>query len=63
VVILADNDINGAGERAARSAAARWFAEGRRVQIAMPPQPGIDFNDVLLGRSYARIPEVRDAAA
>src|SRR5204863_3073551 len=28
VVILADNDANGAGERAARKAAARWLAEG-----------------------------------
>src|SRR4051794_39130396 len=40
VVILADHDANGAGERAARTAAGRWFAEGRRVRIAMPPEPG-----------------------
>jgi putative DNA primase/helicase len=63
VIILADNDANGAGERAARMAAARWRGEGRVVKIAMPPEPGIDFNDVLLGRSYARITESRDVAA
>jgi putative DNA primase/helicase len=60
VVILADNDANGRGERAARTAAQRWLAEGRRVQIAMPPEPGTDFNDVLLGRAYR---EARDVAA
>ena len=63
VIILADNDRNGGGERAARTAAARWLAEGRRVRITMPPEPGTDFNDVLLGRSYARITDARDAAA
>jgi putative DNA primase/helicase len=63
VVILADNDINGAGERAARAAAARWLAEGRRLKLAMPPEPGTDMADVLAGRAYARITEVRDAAA
>ncbi len=62
VVILADHDRNGAGERAAHIAAARWLAEGRRVRIAMPPEPGSDFNDVLLGRVCARIAEARDAA-
>jgi putative DNA primase/helicase len=63
VVILADNDASGAGERAARDAAARWLAESRRVKIAMPPEPGTDFNDVLLGRAHARIREASDAAA
>jgi putative DNA primase/helicase len=63
VVILADNDHNGAGERAARAAARRWLAEGRRVRIAMPPEPDSDFADVLLGRNYDRIEEVRDVAA
>jgi putative DNA primase/helicase len=62
VVILADHDRNGAGERAARVAAQHWLAEGRRVRIAMPPQPGTDFADVLAGRALARIAEVRDAA-
>jgi putative DNA primase/helicase len=63
VVILADHDENSAGERAARVAADRWRAEGRRVRIAMPPEPGTDFNDVLLGRAYARIAEAHDVAA
>jgi putative DNA primase/helicase len=52
VVILADNDRSGAGERAARSAAARWLREGdRRVRLALPPEPGTDFNDLLTGRA------------
>jgi putative DNA primase/helicase len=62
VIILADHDINGAGERAAFAAAERWLAEGRRVSIAMPPEPGRDFNDVLLGRAYAGIREVHRGA-
>jgi len=60
IIILADHDANGAGERAAHAAANRWLAEGRRVRIAMPPDPGSDFNDVLRGHAYA---QVRDAAA
>lgn len=59
VTILADNDRNGAGVRAARTAAARWLAAGRQVRIAMPPMPGTDFNNVLLGA----VREVRDVAA
>jgi hypothetical protein len=62
IVILADNDRHGAGERAARTAAQRWLAEGRRVRIALPPEPGTDMADVLAGRAYAGIVEVRDAA-
>jgi putative DNA primase/helicase len=62
-VILADHDQNGAGERAAYAAADRWLAERRRVRLAMPSEPGTDFNDVLLGRSPARITESRDVAA
>ena len=49
ITILADHDANGAGERAARAAAARWLAEGRNVRIALPPEPGTDFADLLLG--------------
>ena len=63
VIILADHDVSGAGERAARMAAARWLAEGRRVRIAMPPEPGSDFNDVLVGRAYAQVMEACDVAA
>jgi putative DNA primase/helicase len=55
VLILADNDYNGAGQRAAHAAGQRWVAEGRRVQVALPPEPGTDFNDVLRGRAHPRI--------
>lgn len=50
VIVLADGDD--AGEAAARDSAWRWSEEGRRVRIARPPQ-GLDFNDVLLGRTTA----------
>jgi putative DNA primase/helicase len=62
VIILADHDVNGAGGRAARAAAERWLAEGRGVQLAMPPEPGSDFNDVLVGRAYSRSEEAADVA-
>jgi phage/plasmid primase-like uncharacterized protein len=48
VVVAADNDMNGVGQRAALSAHERWAAEGRSVRILLPPNPGEDFNDVLL---------------
>jgi putative DNA primase/helicase len=48
LIVLADGDD--AGESAARECASRWVREGRRVQIARPPQ-GFDFNDMLLGRA------------
>jgi putative DNA primase/helicase len=57
VIILADNDANGAGERAARAAGERWLAEGRCVRLAMTPEPGSDFNDALLGRAHVGIRE------
>jgi putative DNA primase/helicase len=57
VIILADNDPTGAGEHAARHAAQRWLGEGRRVRIAMPPEPGTDWADVLLKKG-----DISDAA-
>jgi len=63
VVILADHDVSGAGERAARTAAARWLAEGRRVRIALPPEPGTDGTDVLAGCGDAATTEAPDVAA
>lgn len=63
VVICADRDASGTGEGAADGAAARWLAEGRRVRIAIPLEPGADFNDVLTGRTAAKINEARDVAA
>ena len=62
VIILADNDANGAGERAAYAAAYRWLREGRRVRIAMSPEPGTDFNDMLSGKSATRTMEADNAA-
>ena len=49
VIILADGDD--AGEGAAQACARRQMRQGRRVRIARPPR-GMDFNDVLLGRSF-----------
>jgi DNA primase len=49
VVIVADNDANGTGQRAAQRAADRWSAEGRRVRVALLQQPGQDANDLLRG--------------
>jgi putative DNA primase/helicase len=52
LIICADHDASGIGERAARDAAARWLTEGRRVRIAVPPRSGSDFNDWLNGRAH-----------
>src|SRR5262249_39396683 len=46
MVIFADHDPR--GRRAAETAAARWHAQGRKVRICLPPEPGSDFNDLLL---------------
>ena len=48
IIILADHDASGAGLRAAETTARRLRAEGREVAIAMPPEAGDDFNDLLL---------------
>jgi phage/plasmid primase-like uncharacterized protein len=50
VLICADNDTNGVGQRAAHEAARRWLAEGRQVRIAMPPTLDSDFNDLIRSR-------------
>jgi putative DNA primase/helicase len=47
VVIAADNDENGVGQRAALAARERWAARGISVRILLPPNVGQDFNDVL----------------
>jgi putative DNA primase/helicase len=46
VLIAADHDANGIGQRAAL--AARERRQGRAVRILLPPRVGQDFNDVLL---------------
>lgn len=48
VIVLADGD--GPGEAAAQDCTRRWKGQSRRVDIARPPQ-GLDFNDMLLGRT------------
>ena len=48
IVIAADNDVSGVGQRNALAAYDRWTAEGRSVRIKIPPDVGDDFNDVLL---------------
>ena len=53
VIICADHDASGVGERAARESAARFLAEGRCVRIAMPPRSGSDFNDLLTRHAQA----------
>jgi phage/plasmid primase-like uncharacterized protein len=59
VVILADNDSNGAGQRAADAARQRLGREGRGVSVWMPPHVDTDANDLLLFRGEA---EPRHAA-
>jgi putative DNA primase/helicase len=50
IIIAADNDVSGAGQRNALAAYDRWIAEGRSVRIKCPPDAGDDFNDVLIKR-------------
>jgi phage/plasmid primase-like uncharacterized protein len=50
IIIAADNDASGAGQRNALAAYDRWTTEGRSVRIKMPPDVGDDFNDVLTKR-------------
>jgi putative DNA primase/helicase len=50
IVITADNDISGTGQRNAVAAARRWKAEGRAVRIVLPTVTGDDFNTVLSRR-------------
>jgi putative DNA primase/helicase len=47
ILICADHDKNGVGQTAARRAAEKWIAGGRRVEIALPKEPDTDFNDLL----------------
>ena len=49
IVIFADRDGHGRGQRAADAAAERFIAEGRRVRIVLPPKVDTDFNDIMRG--------------
>ena len=53
IVIAADHDE--VGLRAAYAAAEKWTQEGRTVRIAVPPQPGADFNDMAAEETAAVI--------
>jgi putative DNA primase/helicase len=55
ILICADRDENGVGERAARRAAGRWAREGREVRLVMPPDNFSDFNDALTGGHFDRV--------
>jgi len=48
LTIMADNDVSETGQRAAAACRDRWAAAGKAVRLAMPKEPGQDFNDVLL---------------
>ncbi len=52
IIIGADNDESGVGKRAAEAAAERWTRQGRSVRIALPPEPGTDFNDLARAVSH-----------
>jgi putative DNA primase/helicase len=62
ILMCCDHDANGVGQRATHDAAKRWLAEGRRVRVAMPPELGADFNDVLTGLAADKIDEARNVA-
>jgi putative DNA primase/helicase len=48
LLLLADNDSNGAGQAAAEACKRRWQAAGRAVVILMPDAPDSDFNDLVI---------------
>jgi putative DNA primase/helicase len=62
VLICADHDASGTGQRAAQDAAQRWLAEGRHVRIALPPEPGTDMADALVTDMAADTMEARHVA-
>ena len=61
VLILADHDASGAGLRAAEASARRLRAQCRDVAIAMPPEEGEDFNDMLLRAGASSIAQLISA--
>jgi hypothetical protein len=48
LIILVDHDLNGAGQTAALRCSETWSRAGRRVLRLTPPQPGTDFNDLVM---------------
>lgn len=49
--LLLDHDV--AGETCAEPCRDHWQAAGRKVMRLRPPQPGYDFNDVVLEKLRA----------
>ena len=47
LTLFADHDANGAGEKAARAAEARWRSAGHKARIIIRDRPG-DFNDAVM---------------
>ncbi|MBX9689224.1 MAG: toprim domain-containing protein [Candidatus Obscuribacterales bacterium] len=47
VVIFGDNDLSGAGQKAATQLQTRLLKEGKSVQMLIPPEQGRDWLDVL----------------
>jgi putative DNA primase/helicase len=62
VVVCADHDASGVGQRAAREASQRCLTQGRHVKIALPLEPDTDFNNVLNSYSPDVEKEVRHVA-
>lgn len=50
VVIFADNDENGTGQKAANQLAERLISEGRTVRVLLPSVAGVDWLDVLTAK-------------
>ena len=53
VLVMADNDLNGAGESAATKLVSRLLKEGRDARLVMPSEINSDWNDVLLSGGQA----------
>jgi DNA polymerase len=48
LIILVDNDVNGAGQAAALRCTENWARAGREVVRLTPKRPGMDFNDLVM---------------
>ena len=48
VVIYSDNDLNYTGQSRAYTLANKLVMKGLRARVRIPPEPGQDWNDVLL---------------
>jgi phage/plasmid primase-like uncharacterized protein len=58
VIIAADNDTGGQGQRAAWEAANAFLTLGKRVKVLMPDLAGDDCNDILRRRLSAEVANV-----